>query len=238
MRLNNDSNNAMGVSLTASVDNNGTLILDGPSEDQFLGGFTLTNNALLQVTGTGGRLVGNNITNSATGTIDIDQDVNFGFTPTIANSGAIDIAAGKTMFITGSGGGPVYNQSGGTVNVAGTLSDGGAYNHSGGTTTVAAGGVIDTTNHNIAMSGGTLKGAGTVNLSSQTLTNTGGTVHPGELAGDPLDHRQLRPGRRWHAGGRGRGDHPGQRLLPPRGERQREPRRRARRHQHDRAGGR
>ena len=184
VRLFNDSNGAMGVSLAAPLANNGTLILDGPAEDQLLGFTTLTNNGTFQITGSGARLIGDNVTNSATGTIDVDQDVNFGFTPTFTNNGAIDVAAGKTMSLTGSGGGPVYNQSGGTVNVAGTLNHGGgAYNHSGGTTTVASGGQIVTNNNSIAMSGGTIRGGGTVNVGSQTLNNTGGTVHPGSSPG-------------------------------------------------------
>ncbi|MFN8113449.1 MAG: hypothetical protein U0R51_09620 [Solirubrobacterales bacterium] len=181
VRLNNDSNSAMGVSVTTPIQNNGTLILTGPSEDQFLGS-PVTNNGTFQVTGSGARLTGNSFTNSATGTIDVDQDVNFGFTPTITNNGAIDVASGKTMYLTGNGGGPVFNQSGGTMNVAGTFNHGGgAYNHSGGTTTVAAGGQITTNNNPIALSGGTMRGSGTIAVSS--LNNTGGTVHPGTSPG-------------------------------------------------------
>ena len=183
VRMNNTSNGAMGVSLTTSIANNGTLVMTGTEEDQLLGGNTLTNNGTFQVAGSGARLTGFNLTNSATGTFDVDQDVHLAFSSVTTNNGVIDIAAGETMVNSGSGGGPTYNQNGGTVNVAGTLNSNGAYNHTGGTTTVAAGGQVMTNGQNIAMSGGTLKGTGTVNVGAQSLNNTGGTVAPGGSAG-------------------------------------------------------
>ena len=179
VRMNNASNGTMGVSLVNNLTNNGTLILTGTEENQLLGGKTLTNAGTLLVEGTGARLFGNSITNAVTGTIAIYQDTNFGFTPTVTNSGALTVVAGETLYITGSGSGPVFNQSG-TLNVLGTFNNGGAYNTTGGTTTVQSGGqIISSTT--IALTGGTLRGTGTV--TTPTLNNSGGTVRPGSSPG-------------------------------------------------------
>ena len=133
VRMNNDSNNAMSVSLTGNLDNNGTLILDGPSEDQLLGGFTLTNNGILRTTSTGARLFGIGLTNAATGSVQINQDACLCFTPTVTNNGSIAIAAGKQLTVTGNGAGPTFNQSAGSITATGTLyMDSGTFNHTGG----------------------------------------------------------------------------------------------------------
>lgn len=101
----------------------------------------------------GARWLNQAITNKGTGAININADTS-GFFMRVANAGTINVAAGKTLSF-----GEPLTQTSGALVVNGTL----------------------TTGPPVTIEGGVLRGAGTVTAS--TVSNSGGTVQPGNPPG-------------------------------------------------------
>ena len=136
--------NLMSGTTPSTIHSDGVLELSGsganPGQTYFQSSNDVNNSGVIRsIAGDGGnRLLYIGLNNLAGGTIDIQYDATEGFTRTWTNNGTFQVANGATFTLTGSGGGPTFNQAGGTLDTKTSgkfLQSGGFFNHTGGTQT-------------------------------------------------------------------------------------------------------
>src|SRR4051794_13657212 len=118
-----------------------TAIGTNPGDATSTGGGLITNSGLIRTDAgsvAGTRDIQNNVTNTATGTIALHTDTSTcgcGGTHQWMNAGTITTDANTVNSFTGTAGGVVYTQTGGTFTNHGRALVGGTVTHTGGTTT-------------------------------------------------------------------------------------------------------
>jgi len=170
VRVNNTSGGADNVTLTTTVTNNGTLRLLGTDEVQLVSN-GITNNGVFESTGTGNRFLQIGLTNTASGTVRINQST--GTNGTWSNAGTFNIADGKSFGTSGN-----FSLAGGTIASTGSgyfvKVCCGTFNHTGGGTT---GGPVQ-------ICGAQLNPAGGAASASFDIVRIPGSCDGGVLTGD------------------------------------------------------